>query len=120
MLQIGVHHADPGAIGDACCGDDRSAKPAHALFRSALHKRDADGRVRNDPGDNVGGVIVAVIREDDLQRHAVGERFEAVDEQRNVARLVLRRDNDRNERLDRLLDRLEAGYEESIVRAGRC
>ena len=93
MLEIRVHHADPGRARNGNSPGNRATKSAGALFGSAVLKHDWMEGIPLYGGDDLRRVISAVIDEQDLDVEVLGRRLQSLDKLTDVARFVSRRDD---------------------------
>src|SRR3954454_6463728 len=98
VLEIAVHHADPGASREPHPLDDRAAQPVAPAFGRSLHQPDWPRGGSGDAAPLVGGAVVGVVDEDDLELLVRQDHPEPRAEGADVALLVAGRHDDRNER----------------------
>src|SRR6185295_12273015 len=80
MLQVGIHHADPGGAGSCDSGDDCASEPAVAL--AGLTMDHGDLELATGPGldDRLRGGVIRVVDHDELGVNA-GERLVEADDE---------------------------------------
>ena len=98
MLQVSVHHADPGGPRPLHAGQHRSAQPAAAIAALTVQKRDLERRSLSERLHDVRRGVFAVVDDDHLQRRADPEPLQAFDQGLDVLGFVLGWDHDRDER----------------------
>jgi hypothetical protein len=98
MLQIAIHHDDPGGAGNAEAFDDGATEAAPPLIRLSMHQQDVPCRSASSHFDGLIRPVVAVIHEDDFHVPIREYVVEATDQLMHIAGFVTGGNDDRDDR----------------------